>query len=613
MATALGVGTDKLDDMMKKGQLTSGVLVKFAEELSRRLGVDTTKAIDNVTAAENRLTNANLRFRNSVDETLRFSAAYKNVLEGLVVAMDWLGSNVTNIAKVFGAATGAIVAGLAAMYAPAILSGFMVIVTTLRTLTAVMWGLTAATLANPFGALASILVRVGAAATGAVVGFELMSKAIGDTNQAHFGALPGVKAYIDAQTNMKSSIRATTEEYIKQQEVMLQGIRNRMAEISRLQETEKDQFWSDAAPGIPRLWGNMVGQDEALRGSVQRMAEWRTEMERLTAQEQDAAADMQKLTDILNKQTATEEKRTTALNAGADASEKSAKGAERMKWALDAANDSIRETEEALRIMMLPKWQQTWAKAQAEINKSVDDFRDKLEKAKIPQEQVTALTERYAEAVRGLKEGEIILQSQTTLWEALAGTLGSSMDQAMNTLVDGIIEGKDALELLRDVGKSVATDLIKTFLQLAAINPLKNLLFGVNPSTGVAWPTLTGGSGGGLLGGLIGGLGKFLGLGAAANGMAVMSGGQRFRQGGTFSSPTMFNTPGGPVLGGEAGPEALMPLTRNSRGQLSVRAEGGGRPIVVNISTPDIGSFKKSESQVAAMFTRFGQRGLRNS
>lgn len=95
--------------------------------------------------------------------------------------------------------------------------------------------------------------------------------------------------------------------------------------------------------------------------------------------------------------------------------------------------------------------------------------------------------------------------------------------------------------------------------------------------------------------------------------MAQMSGRQRFRQGGTFATPTMFNTPGGPILGGEAGPEALMPLTRNSRGQLSVRSEGGGRPIVVNVQTTDIKSFQKSESQLASTVTRIVALGQRNA
>lgn len=76
----------------------------------------------------------------------------------------------------------------------------------------------------------------------------------------------------------------------------------------------------------------------------------------------------------------------------------------------------------------------------------------------------------------------------------------------------------------------------------------------------------------------------WLGLGTAtgaANGAAFLSGGFRaFSQGGIVSSPTPF-TFGGGQLGvmGEAGPEAILPLGRDSNGRLGVR--GGG--INVNV------------------------------
>ena len=66
---------------------------------------------------------------------------------------------------------------------------------------------------------------------------------------------------------------------------------------------------------------------------------------------------------------------------------------------------------------------------------------------------------------------------------------------------------------------------------------------------------------------------------------------------------------------GEAGPEAIMPLSRGSDGKLGVRMDGGGRPVtvVMNISTPDAQSFQKSRSQIAAQMTRALGRGQRNT
>jgi len=43
-----------------------------------------------------------------------------------------------------------------------------------------------------------------------------------------------------------------------------------------------------------------------------------------------------------------------------------------------------------------------------------------------------------------------------------------------------------------------------------------------------------------------------------------------------FSSPTMFSHAGGLGVLGEAGPEAVMPLTRGSDGKLGVKASGSG-------------------------------------
>ncbi|MEO1025805.1 MAG: phage tail tape measure protein, partial [Pseudomonadota bacterium] len=71
---------------------------------------------------------------------------------------------------------------------------------------------------------------------------------------------------------------------------------------------------------------------------------------------------------------------------------------------------------------------------------------------------------------------------------------------------------------------------------------------------------------------------------------------------------------GGTGLMGEAGPEAIMPLSRGADGKLGVRSEGGGRPvqIVMNIQTQDAQSFQRSQSQIAAQMDRALSRSIRN-
>ena len=88
-----------------------------------------------------------------------------------------------------------------------------------------------------------------------------------------------------------------------------------------------------------------------------------------------------------------------------------------------------------------------------------------------------------------------------------------------------------------------------------------------------------------------------------------------FAKGGVVSSPTTFPMRGGTGLMGEAGPEAVMPLTRGADGRLGVQSQGGGGGAVnvtMNISTPDATSFRKSRSQIAAEMSRALSRGQRN-
>ncbi|QUJ77409.1 phage tail tape measure protein [Sulfitobacter albidus] len=80
-----------------------------------------------------------------------------------------------------------------------------------------------------------------------------------------------------------------------------------------------------------------------------------------------------------------------------------------------------------------------------------------------------------------------------------------------------------------------------------------------------------------------------------------------FASGGVVDQATHFGMRGGLGVMGEAGPEAIMPLSRGPDGKLGVRAQGGGGgapTVVMNITTPDAASFQRSRGQIAAQMTR---------
>jgi hypothetical protein len=102
--------------------------------------------------------------------------------------------------------------------------------------------------------------------------------------------------------------------------------------------------------------------------------------------------------------------------------------------------------------------------------------------------------------------------------------------------------------------------------------------------------------------------------GFVANGLnGLLSSVQPFAKGGVVSGPTNFAMRGGMGLMGEAGPEAIMPLARGADGRLGIQA-GGGRAVtvVMNITTPDVQGFQRSQTQIAEQASRALSRGQRN-
>jgi phage-related minor tail protein len=100
----------------------------------------------------------------------------------------------------------------------------------------------------------------------------------------------------------------------------------------------------------------------------------------------------------------------------------------------------------------------------------------------------------------------------------------------------------------------------------------------------------------------------------SGRGVSAPSGFIPFATGGVIGAPSYFPMQGGRLgLAGEAGPEAIMPLTRGPDGRLGVATSGGGAPVInVTIATPDAASFRRSEAYLTGQIARAVSRGQRS-
>lgn len=111
-----------------------------------------------------------------------------------------------------------------------------------------------------------------------------------------------------------------------------------------------------------------------------------------------------------------------------------------------------------------------------------------------------------------------------------------------------------------------------------------------------------------LLSGLAG-----VGGSAAITQKAALGAVKPFASGGVIGTPTYFPLmQGGVGLAGEAGPEAIMPLARGPDGRLGVAGHGGGASITIQIATPDLDSFRRSETYITGQIARAVSRGQRS-
>ena len=169
-------------------------------------------------------------------------------------------------------------------------------------------------------------------------------------------------------------------------------------------------------------------------------------------------------------------------------------------------------------------------------------------------------------------------------------TLSNGIGRGLRGAFDGLVF--DGMKL-SDALKSVARTMVDT-VYAVAMKPVQQAVGGVIAQG---------------MNGLLSDLFAFEKGGSFSQGRVMP-----FAKGGIVTGPMTFPMRGATGLMGEAGPEAIMPLARGADGRLGVQTAGGGRPvtIVMNVTTPDVQGFARSQSQMAAQMSRALARGERN-
>lgn len=209
------------------------------------------------------------------------------------------------------------------------------------------------------------------------------------------------------------------------------------------------------------------------------------------------------------------------------------------------------------------------------------------------QDQIAALEATLAgsAAMVAAFDGELARMRDSLVFTGReVNTLSSGIGGGLRRAFDGLVfDGVKLSDALRGVARTMADTVYGV-----AMKPVQNALGGALAQG---------------LNGILGGLMPFEKGGAFAQGRVMP-----FAKGGVVAQATAFPMRGATGLMGEAGPEAIMPLSRGADGRLGVQAAGSARPVtvVMNITTPDVQGFQRSQTQIAAQAQRMLARGQRN-
>lgn len=257
------------------------------------------------------------------------------------------------------------------------------------------------------------------------------------------------------------------------------------------------------------------------------------------------------------------------INSGVD---EQVKNMERQLRQRSMSAEAIRRENEALKVNYEIE------KAKAELDPSVIGYKERL--AELDKTRAEALAKINKQLDKEKAANQDALQGMKDGFKDYAESVKSNYDlmkdsskTALTTMTDGLAEmvvtGKANF-------KSLVASVLEGFAKMMAQQAMMQAAMAAMSAFGFA------------------------------NGGAFEGGVQMFADGGVVSSPTAFPMAGNKVgVMGEAGPEAIMPLSRDANGRLGVKAASSSGGNVINVApqvTLNIGSVdSKERAQELAM------------
>ncbi|WP_321991533.1 phage tail tape measure protein [Marispirochaeta aestuarii] len=217
----------------------------------------------------------------------------------------------------------------------------------------------------------------------------------------------------------------------------------------------------------------------------------------------------------------------------------------------------------------------------SELNQTMDSTPSLIDRMREGFATFFAETKSQAEALRKVFDdmasglGRIAQQQYVSFFKDIGGAME-----------DGVISGREWRDVIANIGMAILKQLPMLFMQA-----------GLTLIAQGRWPLglalMAASAGAGVVSGYVDSQTSKNAKGNVFSDGNVVA----FAKGSAFSSsivtsPTLFPMKNGTGLMGEAGPEAIMPLTRTADGSLGVRAEGGGSPqvnvVIINNSGEEV-------------------------